>query len=63
MKKIIEKISSIFAAVSFAEEGEWEDAVKMADGSLQAKAADGVQVKPKLKKVKKAVDNRPQLRL
>ncbi len=63
MKKFSEKFANIFSAVSFAEQGEWDDAVKMADGSFKVKAADGKQVQATEKKEKRVADTRPRLRL
>ncbi len=63
MKKLSEKIEKTFSAVAFAEQAEWDDAVKMAEGTMKVKAADGKQVKVAEKKEKRAVDHRPRLRV
>ncbi|HBH29784.1 MAG: hypothetical protein N839_0014560 [Desulfofustis sp. PB-SRB1] len=35
MGRISRKIEAIFAAVAFAEQGEWDEAIRIADGSLR----------------------------
>ena len=63
MTKLREKLENVFSAVAFAEQGEWDDAVKMAEGSMNIQAADGKQVQVDKKKEKRAVDHRPRLRV
>lgn len=63
MKEFSEKFDNIFSAITFAEHGEWDDAVKMAEGSFRAQAADGKQVQATQKKEKRVADNRPRLQL
>lgn len=63
MKNFIEKFKLTFAAVSFAEQGEWDDAVKLAEGKITFKAADGIQKQPSKKAKRRCVDNRPQLKV
>ena len=63
MKSFIEKFKRTFAAVSFAEQGEWEDAIKIAEGKITFRAADGIQKKTPKKAKRRSVDTRPQLKL
>ena len=63
MKNFIEKFKLTFAAVSFAEQGEWDDAVKIAEGKITFKAADGIQKQTSKKAKRRSVDNRPQLKV
>lgn len=63
MRTFTEKLEKVFSAVAFAEQAEWDDAVKMAEGSMTVQAADGIQVQVSEKKQRRAVDHRPRLRV
>ena len=63
MKKFSEKFTNMFSAVSFAEQGEWDDAIKMAEGSFGMAAADGKKLEATEKKEKRVTDNRLRLQL
>ena len=63
MKRFVEGFENVFTAVSFAEQGEWDDAVKIANGSLKCKAAEGKQKHTQEKVKRQSVDHRPRLRL
>jgi hypothetical protein len=61
MKKFSQKLENTFTAVAFAEQGEWDDAAKIAEGSFNLQAADGKQVQATQKKEKRITDHRPRL--
>lgn len=63
MKKFSRNIGNTFTAAAFAEQGEWNDAVKIAEGSFNPQAADGRQVQATQKKEKRITDHRPRLRV
>lgn len=44
MKRFMEGFETLFTSVSFAEQGEWGDTVKIADGFLKFKAAEGTRM-------------------
>ena len=63
MRTFTEKLEKVFSAVAFAEQAEWDDAVRMAEGSLTIQAADGMQVQVAEKRERRTVDHRPRLRV
>jgi hypothetical protein len=63
MTKLSQKLANTFTAVAFAEQGEWNDAEKIAEGSFAAQAADGKQVQAAQKQEKRTTDHRPRLRV
>ncbi len=63
MRTFTEKLEKVFSAVAFAEQAEWDDAVKMAEGSMTIQAADGIQIQVSEKRQKRIVDHRPRLRV
>ncbi len=63
MKKFSQNLGNTFTAAAFAEQGEWDDAVKIAEGSFKLQAADGRQIKTAQKQEKRISDHRPRLRV
>ncbi len=63
MKKFTQNLGNTFTAAAFAEQGEWDDAVKIAEGSFVTRAADGKRVHPPQKQEKRITDHRPRLRV
>ena len=63
MTTLSQKLASTFTAVAFAEQGEWNDAEKIAEGSFAAQAADGKKVEAAQKQEKRITDHRPRLRV
>lgn len=63
MKKFSQNLENTFAAAAFAEQGEWDDAVKIAEGSFKLQAADGQRIQATQKKEKRISDQRPRLRV
>ena len=63
MKKLTQSVQNVFAAISFAEQGEWDDAVKISEGGFTAQSADGQQKKSLDKSERRVVDTRPRLRV
>ncbi len=63
MKKFTQNLGNAFTAAAFAEQGEWDEAVKIAEGSFETRAADGKQVQATQKKEKRITDHRTRLRV
>ena len=63
MKKFSQNLGNTFTAVAFAEQGEWDEAVKIAEGSYKLQAADGRKIQAAQKKETRKSDNRPRLRV
>jgi len=63
MGRISEMFEAVFAAVAFAEQGEWDEAVRIADGSLRRQA--GIEEQPQVGEAprKRGTDRRPRQRL
>ena len=55
MNKIMEKYEKIFAAVSFAEQGEWKEALRMVDDSAELRTVDRARAQSALEKTFAAV--------
>lgn len=63
MNSLMQRFEAVFAAVAFAEQGEWDEARRIADGSLQLRETAEREVGTRPSSAARRPESRPRPRL